>query len=148
VRDFVAALGATPVGVPPTEMAEQLQKGTIDGVFIDYGGAGIAFKLGGIVKHTTQMYSYVTSFGLVMNPAFYAKLPPDLQKLVVDTTTGMEQEVGRIGTLLRTGEAGLIEGGDDHRGAEVAGREVPALAHRSLRQDRSWKLIHAASMSG
>ena len=46
VRDFVAALGATPVGVPPTEIAEQLQKGTIDGTFIDYGGAGIAFKLG------------------------------------------------------------------------------------------------------
>ena len=47
VRDLVAALGATPVGVPPTEIAEQLQKGTIDGAFMDYGGVGIAFKLGG-----------------------------------------------------------------------------------------------------
>src|SRR5512139_425120 len=44
IRDFVAALGATPVGVPPPEQVEQMQKGTIDGVFIDYGGAGIAFK--------------------------------------------------------------------------------------------------------
>ncbi|MEQ1718663.1 MAG: TRAP transporter substrate-binding protein DctP, partial [Hyphomicrobium sp.] len=26
VRDFIAALGATPVGVPPTEQADQLQK--------------------------------------------------------------------------------------------------------------------------
>ncbi|MEA3194422.1 MAG: TRAP-type transport system periplasmic protein, partial [Betaproteobacteria bacterium] len=42
VRDLVAALGATPVGVPPTEIAEQLSKGTIDGAFMDYGGVGIA----------------------------------------------------------------------------------------------------------
>ena len=50
VRDLVAALGASPVGVPPTEIAEQLQKGTIDGAFMDYGGVGIAFKLGGTIK--------------------------------------------------------------------------------------------------
>jgi TRAP-type C4-dicarboxylate transport system substrate-binding protein len=113
VRDFVAALGATPVGVPPTEIAEQLQKGTIDGVFIDYGGAGIAFKLGGIVKHTTQMYSYVTSFGLAMNPAFYARLPPDLQALLAETTTGMEKEVGEAWDALDApGKQALVGGGD------------------------------------
>ena len=64
IRDFVAALGGSPVGVAPTEQVEQLQKGTIDGVVIDYGGAGIAFKMGGTVKHSTEMYSYVASFGL------------------------------------------------------------------------------------
>jgi TRAP-type C4-dicarboxylate transport system substrate-binding protein len=55
IRDLVQGLGATPVGVPPTEIAETLQKGTIDGTFIDYGGAGIAFKLGGIVKYSTEL---------------------------------------------------------------------------------------------
>jgi hypothetical protein len=64
VRDLVAALGATPVGVPPTEIAEQLSKGTIDGAFMDYGGVGIAFKLGGTIKYSTELYAYVTSFGL------------------------------------------------------------------------------------
>ena len=59
VRDFIAGLGATPVGVQPTEILEQLQKGGIDGAFIDYGGAGIAFKMGGTVKYSTEMYSYV-----------------------------------------------------------------------------------------
>ncbi|HUQ24137.1 MAG TPA: TRAP transporter substrate-binding protein DctP, partial [Burkholderiales bacterium] len=72
VRDLVQALGATPVGVPPTEISEQLQKGTIDGAFMDYGGVGIAFKLGGIVKHSTELYAYVTSFGLGMNEDFWA----------------------------------------------------------------------------
>jgi TRAP-type C4-dicarboxylate transport system substrate-binding protein len=95
VRDLVAALGATPVGVPPTEIAEQLSKGTIDGAFMDYGGVGIAFKLGGIVKYSTELYAYVTSFGLGMNEDFWNRLPPDLKKLVTDTTSGREAEVGR-----------------------------------------------------
>jgi TRAP-type C4-dicarboxylate transport system substrate-binding protein len=94
IKDFVDALGATPVGVPPTEMAENLQKGTIDGVFIDYGGAGIAFKLGPHVKYSTEMYSYVTSFGLGMNPDSYAALPEELQKLIDESLVGVEAEVG------------------------------------------------------
>src|SRR5215213_4471929 len=95
VRDLVAALGATPVGVPPTEIAEQLQKGTIDGAFMDYGGVGIAFKLGGTIKYSTELYAYVTSFGLGMNEDFWNKLSPELKKLVTDSVTGKEAEVGR-----------------------------------------------------
>src|SRR5687767_6521877 len=94
VRDFIAGLGATPVGVTPTEILEQLQKGALDGAFIDYGGAGIAFKLGGTAKYATEMYSYVTSFGVAMNPEFHAKLPADLKKLVADSMKGVEKEVG------------------------------------------------------
>lgn len=95
VRQLVQGLGATPVGVPPTEISEQLQKGTIDGTFIDYGGAGIAFKLGGIVKYSTEIYAYVTSFALAMNEDAWKKLPPDLQKLVSDSVTGKEKEIGQ-----------------------------------------------------
>jgi TRAP-type C4-dicarboxylate transport system substrate-binding protein len=114
VRDFVQVLGATPVGVPPTEIAEQLQKGTIDGTLIDYGGAGIAFKLGGIVKHSTELYAYVTSFGLAMNEDFWNKLPPDLKKLVTDTTTGREQEVGQAWDALDVpGKKALLDGGGE-----------------------------------
>lgn len=94
IRDFVAALGGTPVGVPPPDQLEQLQKGTIDGAFIDYGGAGIAFKFAGTVKYTTEMYSYISSFGVGMNPDFYNKLPADLKKLVDDSMKGVEKEVG------------------------------------------------------
>jgi len=114
VRELVAALGATPVGVPPTEIAEQLQKGTIDGTFIDYGGAGIAFKLGGTVKYSTELYAYVTSFGLAMNEEFWGKLPADLQKLVIDTTTGKEAEVGRAWDGLDVpGKKALMDAGGE-----------------------------------
>ncbi|HEX7248806.1 MAG TPA: hypothetical protein VF262_00330, partial [Burkholderiales bacterium] len=77
------------------EISEQLQKGTNDGAFMDYGGVGIAFKLGGIVKHSTELYAYVTSFGLGLNEDFWNRLPADLKKLVIDSTTGKEAEVGR-----------------------------------------------------
>jgi TRAP-type C4-dicarboxylate transport system substrate-binding protein len=114
VRDFVQALGATPVGVPPTEISEQLSKGTIDGAFIDYGGAGIAFKLGGIVKHSTELYAYMTSFGLALNEDFWNKLPPDLKKLVIDTTTGKEKEVGEAwDSLDAPGKKALMDGGGE-----------------------------------
>jgi TRAP-type C4-dicarboxylate transport system substrate-binding protein len=96
IREYLAALGATPVGVPPPEIAEALQKGTIDGVFIDYGGAHTAFKLGGLVDYTTELYVYVTSFGVVMNSDSFERLPPDLQALIEETTTGVFEEIGKL----------------------------------------------------
>jgi TRAP-type transport system periplasmic protein len=114
IRDFVAALGAAPVGVQPTEQVEQLQKGTIDGVFIDYGGAGIAFKMGGLLKYSTEMYSYVSSFGLGMNEDFWNKLPPDLKALVTKSVTGVEQEVGQAWDALDVpGKKALMDGGGE-----------------------------------
>ena len=114
IRELVAALGATPVGVPPPDQVEQLQKGTIDGVFIDYGGAGIAFKMGGVVKYTTELYSYVSSFGLGMNEDFWNKLSPDLKKLVMDTTTGKEKEIGEAWDALDVpGKKALMDGGGE-----------------------------------
>jgi TRAP-type C4-dicarboxylate transport system substrate-binding protein len=112
IRDLIQGLGATPVGVPPTEIAEQLQKGTIDGTFIDYGGAGIAFKLGGTIKYSTELYAYVASFGLAMNEDYWNKLPPDLKKLVIDTTTGKEKEIGQAWDALDVpGKKALMDGG-------------------------------------
>ena len=114
VRDLVGALGATPVGVPPTEISEQMQKGTIDGAFMDYGGVGIAFKLGGIVKYSTELYAYVTSFGLGMNEDYWAKLPPDLKKLVTDSVTGKEAEVGKAWDALDVpGKKAVMDGGGE-----------------------------------
>jgi TRAP-type C4-dicarboxylate transport system substrate-binding protein len=114
VRDFVAGLGGTPVGVQPTEQVEQMQKGTIDGVFIDYGGAGIAFKMGGVVKHTTEMYSYVSSFGIGMNPDTWNKLPPDLQAMITKSVQGVEKEIGEAWDGLDVpGKKALMDAGGE-----------------------------------
>jgi len=112
VRQLVQGLGATPVGVPPTEISEQLQKGTIDGAFIDYGGAGIGFKLGGIVKYSTELYAYVTSFAVAMNEDTWKKLPPDLQKLITESVAGKEKEIGEAWDALDgPGKKLLMDGG-------------------------------------
>jgi TRAP-type transport system periplasmic protein len=114
IRDFVAGLGATPVGVQATEQVEQLQKGTIDGTFIDYGGAGIAFKMGGVVKYSTEMYSYISSFGIVVNEDFWNKLPPDLKELMTKSMTGVEKEVGEAWDALDVpGKKALMDGGGE-----------------------------------
>jgi len=167
IRDFVSALGATPVGVAPTEIAEALQKGTVDGAFIDYGGAGIAFKLGGTIKYVTEMYSYVASFGIAMNPAFYDKLPADLKKLVDDSFKGREKELGDAwDSIDGPGKKNLVDGGaeafklspaEDAKfrkiGADVAeakikeleGKGMPARAAFNLMKSLAGK--HAATAS-
>jgi TRAP-type C4-dicarboxylate transport system substrate-binding protein len=66
------ALGALPIGMPATHMAESLQKGTIDGVVTDPMGI-FSFKLGTLVKNYTDMF---------INSKSYANLPKEYQKLI------------------------------------------------------------------
>jgi TRAP-type transport system periplasmic protein len=165
IKDFVAALGGTAVGVQPNEQLEQLQKGTLDGTFIDYGGAGVAFKMGGTLKYSTEMYSYVSSFGLAMNPEFYNKLPADMKKLIDQSVVGVEKEVGEGWDALDTvGKKLIVDGGgqaitlsknEDQRfrkvGAQVTeaklkeleGRKLPARAVHKMMTELSAK--HAAT---
>jgi TRAP-type C4-dicarboxylate transport system substrate-binding protein len=54
----------------------------------------------------------VASFGLAMNEDFWNKLPPDLKKLVIDTTTGKEKEIGQAWDALDVpGKKALMDGG-------------------------------------
>lgn len=159
IRDFVAGLGATPVGIQPSEIAEALQKGTVDGAFIDYGGAGIAYKLGGIIKYSTEMYSYVASFGIAMNPDFYNKLPADLKKLVDDSIRGKEKEMGEAWDGIDgPGKKNLTDGGaeafrlsaaEDAKfrkiGADVAEAKLKELEGKGLPARAAYTLMKSLS---
>lgn len=159
IRDFISKLGGTAVGVQPNEQLEQLQKGTLDGVFIDYGGAGVAFKMGGTVKYSTEMYSYVSSFGIGMNPEFYKSLPADLQKLIDESTKGVEKEVGEGWDALDDiGKKLLVDGGaqpiklsaaENARfrkvGAEVTEAKLKELEGKGLKAREAFKLIQSLS---
>jgi len=92
---LISALGATPVGVAPAEVADSLSKGTIDGTLMSYEGAQ-SFQLGAELSSATLINGGVVTFAMVMNPKSYDRLPADLRKLI-DDTTGM---VGakRVGT--------------------------------------------------
>jgi TRAP-type C4-dicarboxylate transport system substrate-binding protein len=146
IREFIAALGGTPVGLPPTQIVESMQKGTIDGAFIDYGGAGIAFKMGPVTKYTTEMYSYVASFCICMNEASYNKLPANLKKLIDDSFVGVEKAVGHEWDKLDAiGKGIMVKDGmtpvklskveDDKfraTGAKVAEAHVAAMEKKGL----------------
>lgn len=96
VGAFITALGAKPVGLPPTAMAEALQKGTIDGTFIDYGGAALAYQLGPYLESVSEVYAYTSSFALVMNPRTYDGLSEASRALIDESFTGREAEIGQL----------------------------------------------------
>ena len=159
IRDFVSALGGTAVGVQPGEQLEMLQKGTLDGTFIDYGGAGIAFKMGGTIKYSTEMYSYVSSFGVGMNPELYKKLPADLRKLVDQSMSGVEKEVGEGWDALDAiGKKLLVDGGaepirlsraEDARfrkvGDQVTAARIKELDGKKLPASEVYKMMKTLS---
>jgi TRAP-type C4-dicarboxylate transport system substrate-binding protein len=159
IRDFISKLGGTAVGVQPNEQLEQLQKGVLDGTFIDYGGAGVAFKMGGTIKYSTEMYSYVSSFGVGMNPDFYGKLPADLKKLLDDSVKGVEKEVGEGWDALDdVGKKLLVDGGsqpiqlsaaENKRfrtvGAEVTEAKLKELEGKGLPARAAFKTIQQLS---
>lgn len=111
-RRFLEALGATPVGLPPTAMAESLQQAVIDGVTTDYGGAGIAFRLGGLIEYSTEFYAQVATFALIMNPTRYTALAPELRQLIDDSTAEVAAEVGQLWDQVDApGKQALLAGG-------------------------------------
>ncbi len=114
VREFIAQLGGTPVGIPSPEIVENMQKGTLDGAFIDYGGAGIAFRMGPVTKYTTELYAYVVSFGTVINQRSWDALGPASQKVLTDAMEelGGGAEAGRRFDSIDTpGKNAMIKAG-------------------------------------
>ncbi len=83
--EILAALGATPVNVQPADIAEALNKGTIDGTNFSYDGVA-TFRLGSSVKYVFEGGMSAQTFAMVMSEAAYQRLPADLRKLVDDTT--------------------------------------------------------------
>jgi TRAP-type transport system periplasmic protein len=77
------ALGASPVGMPISDVYDALSKGVADGGFFPYEALD-GWKLGEVIKYTTESYPSAMSSGLfvVMNKKTWESLPADLQKLV------------------------------------------------------------------
>lgn len=111
-KRFVEELGATPVGLPGPAMAENLQKGVIDGTITDYGAAGITFKLGGLIKHSTELRAYVVTFALIINPNAYARLKGPVKELFDKSFENKEAELGGLmDSLDAPGKKIVVEAG-------------------------------------
>jgi len=97
---LLARLGATPVGMPVTGVADAISKGTIDGFALPWEVIP-AFKLHEMTKFHTQTDPsrpalYSAGFVFAMNQARYDSLPADLKK-VIDNNSGaaLSRQIGR-----------------------------------------------------
>ncbi len=88
----IARLGATAAPMPLDEVLPALQRGAIDG---NRTGITISttFKYYDIVKNVTETHdAMVTSIAMVSKP-WYDKLPPDLQKVLVEEGEAVQKEL-------------------------------------------------------
>lgn len=77
----LAALGATPLGIPTGEVHDALFRGTVDGALFGYTAAA-PYKLAEVAKYASEMNLGVVTFAAVMNPGAYDRLPPALKRLI------------------------------------------------------------------
>lgn len=137
VGETLRAWGASPAGMPTSELAGNLEKGVIDGLVMPYDGVH-AFRLAPYLSYSTELFSYVNSFGVVMNPESFERLPPDLGQLI-DATTGKEaaRVVGaRWDSMEAPGRAYMRENGVEIIPLSDAERAVFADAAEHLVEER------------
>lgn len=89
---LLAALGASPVGMPVTQMAESLSKGIIQATMLPWEVVP-ATKVHELTKHSVEFGGErtlsTTTMIFVMNKKKYDSLPADLKK-VIDNNSGRE----------------------------------------------------------
>ncbi|MEZ5931020.1 MAG: TRAP transporter substrate-binding protein [Alphaproteobacteria bacterium] len=105
VADQLTALGASPATIPPTELADAIDKGVVDGAIFNFEG-GKVFQLHQAVGKVSTLACATGYFCLVINADTMSGLPDEAKQAILETTG---PEAGR-----RVG--GLYDA------AEVAGR--------------------------
>jgi TRAP-type C4-dicarboxylate transport system substrate-binding protein len=95
-QELLSFLGATPVGMPPTQVYENLEKGVIDGAVFPWDAIK-GFRLEGLLKHHYDARVYTACFHVVMNQAKYNGLSAEARKAIDDTTgTSMVNRFGEL----------------------------------------------------
>jgi TRAP-type transport system periplasmic protein len=98
---LLASLGAAPVSMPVTGLADAMSKGVLDGAMVPWEVVP-AVKVHEVARFHTETDAnmpalYTAVFLLAMNPRTYAGLPDDL-KAIVDRNSGLElsTQLGRL----------------------------------------------------
>ena len=88
-RQKMAKLGATGIGMPLSEVVPALDQGTIDGT-ISGISVFVACKMNDLLKTLTVTNdTFINSIAVVSKP-WLDKLPPDLQKIVLDSGAAVQ----------------------------------------------------------
>ena len=113
ITKMLAALGATPVGMPLPQIPDALSKGTIDACVIPWEVVP-SIKVDELTKFHTEFPAnglalYTTTFVMAMNRPKYEGLAPDLKK-VIDANSGRDT----------SGWLGKTQQGNDPNGRKAA----------------------------
>ena len=90
-KQLLEALGAVPMLIPPPESQDAIAKGIADGAGFPHE-AGFAYDLASVAKYAIEPPLASATFALVMNPAKYNSLPPDLRAI-------LDKEAGVAGAM-------------------------------------------------
>ena len=102
VSALLEFLGASPVGLPPSAIYENLQKGSIDGLVTTWDLVN-TLKANELLKYHTDAAAYVAGFYFVMNQEKYDALPGDV-RAAIDGISG-DALVGKFGAWWNKWEA-------------------------------------------
>jgi TRAP-type C4-dicarboxylate transport system substrate-binding protein len=79
--EIVKALGSVPVGLPGPEVYSAVEKGVIDGYFAPWSFMH-TFRTDAVTKYVNEIGVGGFGHAWVMSKTSYAKLPPDIRKIV------------------------------------------------------------------
>ncbi len=88
-------IGATPVGMPPTQIYESVERGVIDGNIMPWGPVG-AFKLYEVLHYHLDARINPVAMYIVMNQRRYDSFPPDIRKVIDDTSAAVFKNWGKL----------------------------------------------------
>jgi len=156
VGDMLDTLGATKVGMPANQIYESMSNKVVDGFGMPYEALP-PFKLIEVSRYHTEVGMYTTAFAMFMNKAKFDSLPPDVKKVLVETTSPQSgywrkvgeswdraEIVGRKAVLDQKGEIYVLPKEERKRWREavraidekwVADLEAKKLPGKALLQD-------------
>jgi TRAP-type C4-dicarboxylate transport system substrate-binding protein len=96
VGDILDTLGATKVGMPAPQIYEAMSNKVVDGFGMPFEALP-SFRLIEVSRYHTEVGMYTTAFAMFMNKARFDSLPPDVQKVLIDTTSIQSGYWRRVG---------------------------------------------------
>lgn len=142
VTKLIAALGATPIGMPLPQIPDALSKGTINGCVIPWEVVP-AVKVNELTKFHAEFDPaggslYTTTFVMAMNKAKYNSLAPDLKK-VIDANSGLATS-GWLGKVQQAGDVAGREAAVKHGNTifTVSPAEAQEFRRRSRAIEVEW----------
>ncbi len=143
---MLEAMGATPLSLSMSDVAENLQIGAIDG-YVSSREVLRDFSLAEQVGHVTDYpFGISNSFVAVMDKQAFEALPEDVQKAILDLREEMSVFAAESHDTENVGKA--LEWAQREHGAETTDLEPEARQELDVRMDRvtdDWVARHSAA---